>query len=110
MAAAAQCTALATSHGWQVQTPLITLLAGLSEEQAAQLLLVLQGIVATAPGKAAATGEENPHLPLVQEAFLTLPNVACLEPRGRWDLLFTPSALLFRNKKGVVNAVGARGI
>ena len=105
--AAAQCTELAAKAGWKVQDSLATLLSTLSDEQAGQLLHILQVAASGASQAKASSADENPHVGLVDKAFFTLPNVACLEPRGRWDLLFTPSALLFRNKKGVVNVVRA---
>ena len=101
-----QCEAAAAALGIAENPTFKSFVASLNEGQLGQLSEIFAAVKA---GASSSTGNlnvpENPHAEAANNAFVTIPNVACLEPRGRWDVLFSEDSVLFRNKKGVVQKV-----
>lgn len=117
--ALSECTAICERRGWPVLPQLHSLHDTLNPSQQAQLLGMLVQIDACKQVGAASAADASPHpapaadsgvQELLASVFLEVPNVACIAPRGRWDVLFAPDAVLFRNKKGILNVVSGCGI
>jgi len=105
---AANCHAAAAALHLAENSAYKALVSSLNEtqlEQLGEVLLAAMSESATG-GANSSNAQANPHAEAVDSAFAILPNVACIEPRGRWDILFSEQAIFFRNKKGVVQKVG----
>ena len=102
----AKCHAAAAALGLAGNPSYKALVASLHDEQLQQLEAILLAAKSVpVSGSANLNADANPHAALPAQAFALIPNVACLEPRGRWDILFSEAEIMFRNKKGVVQKV-----